>query len=100
MRTRTSEKKRQRELYRVRSEERLGLKPGDYERMLARQGGACAICGSPPGKHRLAIDHNHETGKVRGLLCIRCNTALGSLRDDETLLHRALAYLKEHSWPS
>lgn len=58
---------------------KYGITPDDYDRMLEQQGWVCAICGSPPppSKRRLHIDHDHETGKVRGLLCTRCNTALG-----------------------
>lgn len=48
-----------------------------YEQMFEAQGGVCAICGKPPGKHALHVDHNHVTGKVRGLLCFSCNGALG-----------------------
>jgi recombination endonuclease VII len=56
---------------------RYGLSKEDYERMLDEQGGVCAICGSAPDKQRLSVDHNHGTGKVRGLLCHKCNLALG-----------------------
>lgn len=58
---------------------RYGLKPGEYDRMFAEQGGVCAICGATPEQSVrgvLAIDHDHATGRVRGLLCIRCNAAL------------------------
>lgn len=48
-----------------------------YEDMLQKQDGKCAICGNLPAHRKLVIDHNHETGQVRKLLCIRCNTALG-----------------------
>jgi hypothetical protein len=44
-----------------------------YDRLLGEQGGVCAICGNPPKTRRLHIDHDHKTGKVRGLLCHRCN---------------------------
>jgi hypothetical protein len=51
-----------------------GLTPEQYETMLARQGGVCAICGHPPKTRRLAVDHDHgESKRVRGLLCFRCN---------------------------
>lgn len=52
----------------------LEITPEDYINLLERQHGVCAICGgvSPKG-HRLAVDHNHDTGYVRGLLCYRCN---------------------------
>lgn len=48
-----------------------------YEQMLTDQGGVCKICKRPPLNRQLAVDHDHDTGAVRGLLCTRCNTALG-----------------------
>lgn len=71
-----------------------GLTLEQYETMLGQQSGGCAICGvgNPP---TLAVDHNHKTGKIRGLLCAKCNTGLGGFRDDTSLLCRAIAYLKE-----
>lgn len=74
----------------------FGLSEDDYEGILADQDGGCAICGaarSSNGK-RLHVDHDHHTGKVRGLLCSNCNTALGLLRDDPTLLTAAIEYLQ------
>lgn len=49
----------------------------EYDALLASQGGVCAMCGKPPAKNRLAVDHDHETGRIRGLLCRGCNGALG-----------------------
>jgi hypothetical protein len=63
-----------------------------YEKQLLKQNGACAICLRPP-KGRLAIDHCHDTGRVRGLLCFDCNSGLGKFADDIVRLHRAAAYL-------
>ncbi len=51
----------------------LGVTDDQYERLLAAQGGHCALCPSTPKTRRLAVDHDHKTGKVRGLLCHRCN---------------------------
>jgi hypothetical protein len=68
----------------------------DYARLLARQGGVCAICLRQPPK-RLCIDHCHATAKVRGLLCRTCNTGLGFYRDDAALLTAAAAYLRNSS---
>ena len=71
-----------------------------YEAILAKQGGACAICKKPEDKVlkgrllRLAVDHCHATGKVRGLLCVNCNRGIGNLQHDRTILTAALAYLK------
>lgn len=58
-----------------------GITLAEYEEMLEAQGGGCAICGAKPvkGKRRHAIDHCHTTGKVRGILCNRCNVILGHL---------------------
>jgi hypothetical protein len=73
-----------------------GISLADYERMATGQQGRCAICRELPGKKRLHVDHNHETGKVRGLLCSKCNTGLGLFRDRAGLLHLALEYLAVH----
>lgn len=57
---------------------RYGISTAEYERMKEAQGGVCKMCGSPPGPTKcLAVDHDHATGRVRGLLCIRCNSQLG-----------------------
>ena len=71
-----------------------GLTLGAYQEMFTRQGGRCAICGAPPGKRALAVDHNHETGEVRALLCARCNVGIGGFRDDPELLAAAIVYLR------
>lgn len=73
-----------------------GISLDDYDQMLARQQGRCAICpadkpgGRGPHWH---VDHCHETGRVRGLLCARCNAMLGGARDNPTSLLRAVDYL-------
>lgn len=78
-----------------------GLSLRDYERLLASQGGVCAICHgpetvlTPSGVPRyFAIDHDHATGRVRGLLCVRCNRLLGVARDSTERLRAAIAYLE------
>ena len=71
----------------------FGITEEAYAQMLAQQGGVCAICSSDPGDKRLAIDHCHTTGKVRGLLCAECNHGIGKFRDSLTLLERAHGYL-------
>lgn len=71
-----------------------GITPEQYDEMAVRQGGVCAICGDGPSpKRRLVVDHNHETGAVRGLLCANCNAGVGLLGDDPATLLRAVAYL-------
>jgi Recombination endonuclease VII len=69
-----------------------GISWADYEAMFERQGGACAIC-KRTGL-TLCVDHCHLTGEVRGLLCIRCNSAIGFCSDDPALLLAAAAYLR------
>jgi hypothetical protein len=71
---------------------RYGLTLEDYRALLARQGKACAIC--KKSVPRLCIDHCHATGKVRGLLCNKCNTGLGCYADDPKLTAAATAYLE------
>jgi len=77
---------------------RYGITVDDYDRMLEEQGGCCAICNTdtPSGRRgRFSIDHNHETGEVRGLLCQKCNAGLGYFKDSPTILATALKYLLE-----
>ena len=53
-----------------------GITPVEYDNLLKLQGGVCALCRQPPNGRRLAVDHDHKTGKVRGILCIKCNRIL------------------------
>lgn len=77
----------------------FGLSYEKYEKMLLDQGGVCAICGQEElmrirgKKLRLAVDHCHDTGRVRGLLCTNCNRGLGHFKDDPIRLYRAISYL-------
>jgi len=75
---------------------RYDLTPQQYKRMLFMQNYQCAICHRPLPEleHGLAVDHDHVTGKVRGLLCLNCNTGLGQFADDVVRMHRALEYVK------
>lgn len=78
-----------------------GISLEQYNEMLDAQGGVCAVCGKPETaksnfKKRtkvLAVDHDHETGEIRGLLCNKCNTAIGLLNDDISLFDKATRYL-------
>lgn len=75
-----------------------GLSLEQYDAMLEAQGQACAICKSKtPGQRtkHFHVDHCHSTGKVRGLLCHKCNRGIGLFRDNPDLLNRASAYLTE-----
>ncbi len=79
----------------------FGITLHDYNKRLADQFGVCAICGkretmqTSDGVRALAVDHCHNTGRVRGLLCSRCNTGIGSFEDDVTLLQSAISYLQK-----
>ena len=83
--------------FRLRRHNRLvreyGLSLTDYETLFQRQNGMCAICQTKP-EQSLSVDHDHKTGQVRGLLCIRCNTGLGYV-DNEEWLSRAIQYKAE-----
>jgi len=63
-----------------------------YDAMLEKQNGLCAIC-SQKTQGNLHIDHNHQTNEVRGLLCGKCNRAIGLLNDDVSLFVKAITYL-------
>jgi hypothetical protein len=74
---------------------RYGISPEDYDHMYTGQGGCCAICGEY--RERLHVDHNHKTKTVRSLLCENCNRALGMVKEDTSLLEKAIEYLKRWS---
>ena len=75
---------------------KYGMTLEDYDTLHFRQGGCCAICGTDtpggPGE-RFQVDHNHDTGEVRGLLWNNCNRGLGHLKDSPTIISKALTYL-------
>jgi hypothetical protein len=76
-------------------EKTFGLSATEYARLFKLQGGRCAICRARPRSKRLAVDHDHATGVVRGLCCKRCNhDLLGAAHDDVEILRRAVAYLE------
>ena len=81
--------------------EKYGITPEQYDEMLAAQGGGCAICGrTESGRSQsghLLVDHDAQTGQVRGLLCHPCNVSLGHFRDDPDLLVAAAMYLARSS---
>lgn len=77
---------------------RYGITFADFQEMHAAQGGVCAICEKPqPRGRRLYVDHDHYTGKVRALLCYRCNSGIGNFLENPALLHAAAKYLDQHS---
>lgn len=71
------------------------ITPEEYDDILAYQRGACYICERPPGKTRLAVDHDHTSGLIRGLLCWRCNAAIAKLSDEVNRAHMAWCYLSD-----
>lgn len=87
----------------------FGITLAEYDRLLDAQNGVCVICGNPPAlalglrsrrqgravRPRLVVDHDHETGEVRGLLCTPCNRGIGFLNDDPKRVRAALDYLEE-----
>jgi hypothetical protein len=78
----------------------FGITLDDYNQMLFNQNGCCAIC----DKHHtefnrgFAVDHCHTTDKIRGLLCINCNLAIGNFYDNITILKNAIKYIKQHGF--
>ena len=73
-----------------------GISVEKYQELLKQQGGLCKICKQLETQQRkLSIDHNHKTGKVRGLLCNRCNVAIGLLNEDIGIIHNVIIYLGE-----
>ena len=81
-----------------------GITLDDFNVMKESQGGVCKICGNPEvalnpktkKPRELAVDHCHNTGKIRGLLCSKCNTSLGNFKDDISLLEAAIVYLSKN----
>lgn len=75
----------------------FGITEQQYADMLASQNGKCAICGLKKSSTKisnfLSVDHDHETGAIRGLLCAPCNTGIGMLKDNPSLLQKGIDYL-------
>lgn len=86
----------------LRLKRKFGLTSDDYWDMMKAQDGVCAICGNPETQIQqgrvqpLGVDHNHDTGAVRGLLCAGCNNGIGRFRDDIELLKKAIEYLEKY----
>ncbi len=82
---------------------KYGITPGDAEKMLADQGGVCAICLQPPSDprgYKMHVDHDHATGAVRGILCYSCNSGLGQFKDNVIRMEAAIEYLKRTATPA
>lgn len=94
-------KRKNRKRYRVYMRKYLlrtayGMSLRDFTKLLAEQDGVCAICGTDqPGQKSFNVDHDHETGEIRGLLCAACNRALGLLKDDPAIVESAFKYLRK-----
>lgn len=76
---------------------KYGITADEYSKMLESQNGKCAICGAKTGDNRgnrLYVDHDHASGRTRGLLCYSCNFGIGIFKDDVNLLKRAIEYLE------
>jgi len=76
---------------------RYGITGADADALIEQQGGICPLCQEVPRdklKNKWHVDHDHETGRIRGMLCHHCNTALGNFRDDVKILARAIKYLE------
>ncbi len=81
--------------YEYNAANRFGVKRADIQAIVASSD-VCEICGYPPDTRRLAIDHDHDTGKLRGMLCHTCNLGLGAFKDDPERLMNAILYLAPH----
>ena len=82
--------------YRIRKD--YGITEEEYEARIAAQGCKCAICQEPLDNPKTThLDHNHETGQLRGVLCISCNHGLGKFKDRTDLLEAAIEYLNSHA---
>lgn len=87
--------------YALRIKKQFGITLDQYELLLESQGGRCAICQRLPRSVRFAVDHNHKTGVIRGLLCSPCNhKILGAAHEDAALLRRAADYLENPPAPA
>lgn len=81
---------------------KYGITAADYQHMLHNQGGVCAVqgCGNDGSedkrRRRLFVDHCHQTGKVRGLLCCNCNRVLGMMKESAELLRGLAGYIEKH----
>lgn len=88
--------------FRQQLKKRYNMTLDDYDLMFELQGGKCAICSQPEQQEfsgvvrRLSVDHNHKNGKVRKLLCQRCNAAIGMVKENIGILLNIIEYLNEY----
>lgn len=71
---------------------RYGIAAEDVADLIEQQGGKCALCHERPATQ---VDHDHKTGRVRGILCLYCNAGMGAFRDDPDIIRGAIAYLRQ-----
>lgn len=75
---------------------KYGITLEQYNEMLVKQSNVCAVCGLECSR-KLAVDHCHSTGKVRGLLCVKCNRGIGNFNDDLSRLKAAVNYMEKNT---
>ena len=96
-------KKYKRAVYAGNIKRKYGVTIEQYDLMFKCQDGVCAICHKPEPRHyngvrmRLAVDHNHDTGEARQLLCSKCNFVIGLAQEDPDILEKAVSYLNKHN---
>jgi hypothetical protein len=93
-------KTHKKELRHYQIEKKYGITAEQWDKLFKKQGKKCAICGSKRSgnKHGWDTDHNHETGKARGILCHGCNVLLGGAKDSIRVLRKAIKYLKKRGF--
>ena len=74
---------------------KYGITPETYEGLLSQQEGKCGMCGETP-RLRLVVDHDHNTDKVRGLLCFKCNTFIGYIETSKDIVGEAMVYMEKY----
>ena len=89
----SAEHERSSEIASYRRMKNFGVSQKEYEEMLNAQNGVCAVCGRTNKGKALCVDHDHVTGKIRGLLCHKCNLALGMAEDNLETLKNLVIYL-------
>ena len=75
---------------------KFGISLKEYDEIFAKQNGICVICGQTEINRRLAVDHNHKTDKIRGLLCTRCNFWVGQMEKNPNLISQIMEYIKNY----
>ena len=89
-------KKHEKKYWERNIKKRFGINLEEYDKLLKEQNGICAICRKKPTMI-LSVDHNHKTGKVRGLLCYNCNVGIGMFRENISLMKKGIKYLEKHN---